>query len=103
MGVKLVAPRWPGWRRELLGLADAILPNSRAEADQLVRLFGADPARIRVVPNGVEPRFADADPAIFRERMATGDFVLYVGRIEPRKNVLGLIRGRARRRACPWS
>jgi len=89
---------WPGrphWRRELLGLADAILPNSEAEARQLVTLFGADPGRIRVVPNGVEVRFADADPAGYRARFGGGDFVLYVGRVEPRKNVLGLIRGLA--------
>ena len=92
-GVKLAAPTWPGWRRELLALADAILPNSYAEAAQLVRLFGADPRRIRVIPNGVEARFADADPRPFRERHGDDDFALYVGRIEPRKNVLGLIRG----------
>ena len=85
--------RRPSWRRELLGLADAILPNSRAEARQLIRLFGADPSIVRVVPNGVEPRFAQADPAAFRERFGEGDFVLYVGRVEPRKGVLPLIRG----------
>lgn len=89
--VRRVAPRCPSWRRELLNLADAVLPNSQAEARQLVRLFGADPTRVRVVPNGVEPRFADADPGPFRERFGDEDFVLYVGRVEPRKNVLGLV------------
>lgn len=85
-------PRLPGWRRELLQLADAILPNSRAEAGQLSRLFGADGRKIQVVPNGVDPRFAAASPDLFRERFGPREFVLYVGRIEPRKNVLGLIR-----------
>ena len=94
-GAMVAWPRRPYWRRELLGLADAILPNSEAEAGQLVRLFGADRDRIRVVPNGVEARFADADPAAFRAAFGGGDFVLYVGRVEPRKNVLGLIRGLA--------
>lgn len=85
-------PRLPGWRRELLARADAILPNSRAEARQLIGLFGADGAKIHVVPNGVDPRFAAATPDFFREGISDGEFILYVGRIEPRKNVLGLAR-----------
>jgi glycosyltransferase involved in cell wall biosynthesis len=85
-------PTCPGWRRELLGLADAILPNSHAEARQLARLFGADPERMHVIPNGVDKRFAQRDPSIFRALEGEVEFVLYVGRIEPRKNVLGLVR-----------
>lgn len=88
----VAAPRRPSWRRELLGLADAILPNSHAEARQLIRLFGADSDAVHVVPNGVEERFANADPRAFRTRFGDGEFVLFVGRIEPRKNPLGLIR-----------
>ena len=61
-------PRLPGWRRELLRLADAILPNSRAEADQLVRLFGADraqdPRRAQRRRSAVRPR---RSPDLFRE------------------------------------
>ncbi|MFO0956203.1 MAG: glycosyltransferase [Isosphaeraceae bacterium] len=76
----------PDWRRELVALADRLLPNSRAEAGQAVRYLGADRGRIRVVPNGVEARFGAIEPATGRDR------VLFVGRIEPRKNLLGLIR-----------
>ena len=87
-----VVPRLPGWRRELLGLADAVLPNSRAEAAQLTYLFGTESQTIHVVPNGVDPRFAEASPDLFRERFGLGEFVLYAGRIEPRKNVHALIK-----------
>jgi glycosyltransferase involved in cell wall biosynthesis len=97
---RVAAPRWRSWRSELVGLADALLPNSEAEARQLVRLYAADSRRIHVVPNGVEPRFADADPSTFRAAFGGGDFVLYVGRVEPRKGVLGLVRA-ARRAGLP--
>jgi glycosyltransferase involved in cell wall biosynthesis len=91
-GLKRILPRWPSWRRALLQASDAVLPNSEAEARQLVRLFGVDPSRVHVVPNGVEPRLANASPALFHERHGAEPFVLYAGRVEPRKNVLGLIR-----------
>lgn len=88
-----ILPRLPDWRRRQLDLADAILPNSHAEASQLESLFGADLRKVFVVPNGVDPRFAESDPELFRSRYGDEEFVLYVGRIEPRKNVLNLIRG----------
>src|SRR6185312_14841524 len=80
-------PALPSWRKELIDLAAAILPNSEAEARQLIRLFRARSRRIHVVPNGVDTRFRSVRGS---ERAA--DYVLYVGRIEPRKNVLGLVR-----------
>lgn len=86
----------PGWRGELLRLSSVVLPNSRIEADQLVQLFGADPARIRVVPNGVLGNFQRARPELFRDCFGAEDFVLFVGRVEPRKNVLGLIKAARR-------
>ncbi len=86
-GLRRSWPTAPTWRRELLRLADVILPNSVDEADQLIRLFGARPGSIAVVPNGVDERFTAARSAGDRPR----DGVLYVGRIEPRKNVLRLV------------
>lgn len=91
-GARRVVPRLPGWRRTLLSFCDRILPNSRAEARQLVGLFGVDPRRITVVPNAVHGSFHMASPRLFRDRHGNDDFVLYVGRVEPRKNTLGLIR-----------
>ncbi|MDX2036484.1 MAG: glycosyltransferase [Isosphaeraceae bacterium] len=90
--LKRLVPRMPTMRGALLALADAILPNSQAEADQLVQLFGVDRSRIRVVPNGVDPRFARAEGSLFERTFGDRPDLLYVGRIEPRKNVLALIK-----------
>jgi glycosyltransferase involved in cell wall biosynthesis len=90
--LRRIAPRLPSWRRELLQLADFVLPNSRSEAVQLVRLFGVDWKRIRIVPNGVLQATRFASPELFLRQWPIGPFVLSVGRIEPRKNTLGLIR-----------
>lgn len=98
--LRRIAPHGLSWRGELLSIASAILPNSRAEAVQLVQLFGAHPHKIHVVPNGVDPRFGTADPALFHDQFGTDNRVLYAGRIEPRKNVLGLVRA-ARRTGLP--
>jgi glycosyltransferase involved in cell wall biosynthesis len=89
---RCLVPWLPGWRRALLETADVVLPNSEAEARQLVDLFAIDARRIRVVPNGVQSTFTHASPNLFRAERGAGDFVLYVGRIEPRKNVLGLVK-----------
>jgi glycosyltransferase involved in cell wall biosynthesis len=90
--LRRLAPGVPGWRRELLHRADRVLPNSQAEANQLRILFGVDYGRLSVVPNGVCRSFLQASSALYRERFGNEDFVLFVGRIEPRKNVLRLIR-----------
>ena len=86
--VRRICPGLPGWRRALLQACDRILPNSEAEADQLVHLFGVNRSKIRVIPNGVELR--PSDPNSFPELVNRTDFILYAGRIEPRKNVLSL-------------
>lgn len=54
---------------------------------------GVDPARLRVVPHGVDVTRAD-DDAVARVRRAYGldrPFVLWTGTREPRKNLAGLL------------
>ncbi len=83
----------------MLRKADALLPNSNAEAAVLEKHFRVARRKIHVVPNGVERRFKNAKPDLFEKKFGLRDFVLYVGRIEERKNVLGLIRA-AKRLGC---
>jgi glycosyltransferase involved in cell wall biosynthesis len=69
-----------------------ILPNSEAEARQVSRLFGINKDKMHVVYLGVDQRFAESQKSQFIEKYRVDDFVLSVGRIEPRKNQLNLIK-----------
>ena len=89
---KVVYPKFPSMRRRMFEMADILLPNSQMEADQITRLFAISLDKFFVVPNGVDARFADAAPQPFIDKYGIKDFILYVGRIEPRKNVHTLIK-----------
>lgn len=80
------------WRSRLLAMADRVLPNSSLEADQLQKLLGVERSRISVVPNAIDSSLLNVDIQAVKQKFGIADFVLYVGRIEPRKNVLGLIK-----------
>ena len=86
-----VCPRLPSWRRKLYQSVDLLMPNSNAEAQQLMHYFGVPAERIHVTHNGADPRFSEADPQAFSDIVGGEDFVLYAGRIEPRKNQLGFL------------
>jgi D-inositol-3-phosphate glycosyltransferase len=74
---------------EVVGCADAVLASCDVEAEQLVELYGADPARIALVSPGVEHAFfSPGDRA--QARRAVGldgadPVVLFAGRIQPLK------------------
>ena len=82
--------------RGALARARRVITVSAFSRDELVRRLGADPARIRVIPNGVDPRFRPpGDPAAVAARLRgmdiDGPFVLYVGNVKAHKNLTGLI------------
>ena len=66
--------------------ADLLLPNAVGEGKSLVADFGVT-TPIFPVPNGVDPTRFSAPGLPFEDR----EHVLYVGRVEPHKNQLGLI------------
>jgi D-inositol-3-phosphate glycosyltransferase len=78
---------------EVVGCSDAILANSAAEAAQLERLYGGDPARIEIVPPGVIHAFFSPGPrqgaraALARLDIGDGPMLLFVGRIQPLKGL----------------
>jgi glycosyltransferase involved in cell wall biosynthesis len=92
LAVRRFCPQVPSWRRRLYQGVDLLLPNSQAEAEQLVKLFGVPAGRIHVVTNGADSGFRTADPEPFARRVGGPGFVLCAGRIEPRKNQRALLR-----------
>lgn len=67
--------------------ADMILAPTMVEAEELISLYSANPARVRVVSPGVDPDLFHPGPA---EREALGwpqrrPVVLFVGRLQPLK------------------
>jgi len=87
------------WRlqRSLLRTADALLPNSRAEASMLQAGFwlgAASAAKTHIVPNGIDPSLYLSLPkpdVEFAARHGVRDFVLEVGTVYPVKNQLALL------------
>lgn len=80
---------------EVIGCSDAILASSGHEADNLEDLYWADPARIEIVPPGVDHELffpgdriaarAELGHAIDGLRLLQGPLLLFVGRIQPLK------------------
>jgi len=87
--------RYPvGEIRQQFALAEAIVTNSRLEADTLADVLDLPRERFVPVLNGVDRRFAERiDAGIFRQRFGIqGPFVLNVANVEARKNQLDLAR-----------
>jgi D-inositol-3-phosphate glycosyltransferase len=76
---------------EIVGCADAVLASCSVEAEQLVELYGADPARIAIVAPGVDHAFfSPGDQAQARRAVGLGAgeaVVLFAGRIQPLKGL----------------
>jgi glycosyltransferase involved in cell wall biosynthesis len=76
--------------------ARQVIAVSRQTADDVMHYFGVTAAKISVIHNGVAEWFQPCDPATaaaFRQRHGLPDrFALYVGTLEPRKNLTQLLR-----------
>jgi glycosyltransferase involved in cell wall biosynthesis len=78
------------WKR-----ADGLIAVSADTHDQAVRVLGLDARRIRVIHNGVDSRFftaSEVEASRARARYSLErPYVLWVGTIEPRKNLDGAL------------
>ncbi len=75
----------------IIACSDAVLASCSVEAEQIVQLYGADPARIAVVPPGVDHAFfAPGFRPQARRALGLapdGTLLLTVGRIQPLKGI----------------
>lgn len=80
--------------------ASAVLADSCATRDDLIKYFGTKPHKVSVVYPGVAPEFRPRPPseihAFCADKGIRQPFILSVGTIEPRKNVDVIVRAFAR-------
>jgi len=91
--------------REMLTLADSLLPNSYAELESIVNFFNVPSIRCKatVVRNGIERSAAEhlQPSATLPVGIPAEPYVLQVGRVEPVKNQLRLIQALTNRPEIP--
>lgn len=99
------------WKREQLGggydfscwvektaieMADAVIAVSESTKADVLRLFNVDPARVRVIHNGIDPaEYATREDAEVLRRYGIDaglPYILFVGRITRQKGIVHLVR-----------
>ena len=94
------SPRMRGMKnwlqRKAAHKADHVIALSHFAIDELVSCFGIDPRRISVVPNGVDDDWlqapeAEAVASTLRGNGLRAGYFLFVGTLQPRKNVERLL------------
>lgn len=93
---KFISPAiWSGYgiTQDICKWAHRVLPNTNDEAKLIRDGLSVPEENITIIPNGVEKRFAEADPELFYKKYGVKDFILNVGHIGVlRKKTLSLIR-----------
>lgn len=93
---KMVTKRLSALTRRGVKQAKLILSISEYTKQELVDCYGEDPNRIRVTHLGVSDRFRPVEDreqvqAVRAKYGLQDDYILYVGKVEPRKNLKRLI------------
>lgn len=87
------------WLKKMARKADYFISVSKTTKEEFLNHFGfIDPEKVRVIPLGIGAEFQPLDKKIVKEKLRQGfnitrPYILYVGGIEPRKNIEGIIRG----------
>ena len=102
-------PLWWSWYfRWVVAAAakrvDCIITSSEFSAGEICGAWGIDRERVQVIPYGVSPAFERPPPSEEARRVVEAlglpaSFFLFVGSMEPRKNIPGLLRAMEKLRA----
>lgn len=101
----LLFPEWhPADRLAMMGRAlapsatraDCIVTPSQFTRNDVLKLLPVKPERVVVIPEGIDPTFKPQPAAEVATRLAplglrAGDYLLFLGTIEPRKNLARLL------------
>ncbi len=81
----------------LIAQSHHLITPSHSTTQDVMDVFGVDEARIATIPHGINPTFSPKmearDHGVRSRLKLPRRFALFVGTIEPRKNLLGLIEG----------
>jgi len=85
------------WRSRVgaaIRFCDHVITVSQSSADDIAEIFEIERSAISVIPHGISSQSFEAPNAVSDHVAASlpSNFILYVGNIEPRKNIIELIR-----------
>lgn len=84
---------FPDVMREITMHADAIIAVSEYTKDDLIRTLSIPAEKITVIYEGAgDLFFPDPDPAYIEKMFSVQEYVLYAGQLQPRKNILNLVK-----------
>ncbi len=84
------------WTRSAVARASSLIAVSAATKADLVKLYGIDPRKITVIHNGYDSDFFNTKNDINKSiignwSLAIGNYILFLGTIQPRKNAIKLV------------
>lgn len=79
---------------------DLVFTNSAFTRDRLLELYGVSPSKLKVLPGGVDSRFfrptSQQAANVLRNKYTAGEkYILFTGTLQPRKNVITLLKAYA--------
>lgn len=78
---------------KILELSDYIIPETILEKNFLIKNYGIEQQKIKVIPTGVNTNLLNGNESIIKEKLGLNqNIVLQVGRFDANKNQLNLIR-----------